>query len=266
MLNELQQFSKKILSWLWLFLAAFGFFFAFGIKNISLPDLVTLPIPWPSYNSISALFFKKIQNDLLIKDLELITTNPLDALWAQIGISLFLALAITLPILLYKIANFFSSALKKNEKRAILKAVAPSVILFVCGCVFAYYFLIPLTFKFLYSYVLAIGARPFFAVNQFVSLVLIMILMVGIVFLLPIFMILLSRLGIVKPDIWKKNWRSAILIFLILAAVITPDGTGITMMLLALPLTVLYGIGWIGSRKINRSESTRIPCETMRKK
>ena len=250
LLNELQQFGKKILSWLWIFMAAFGFFFAFGIKNVSLPDLVTLPIPWPSYNSISALFFKKIQADLLMKEMELIVTNPLDALWAQIGISLFLAFVITLPFLLYKIAGFFSSALHGKEKRAILKALVPSIILFVGGCVFAYYVLIPATFKFLYPYVLAMGARPFFAINQFVSLVLILTLVVGIVFLLPIFMILLTKLGIVKPDIWKRNWRYAILIFLILSAIITPDGTGITMVLLALPLTILYGIGCVGSKRI----------------
>jgi len=260
-LNELQTFGKRILSWIYLFLAAFGFFFAFGIKkiiiNFQLPIFnqfsisnFQLPIPWPSYNSISALFFKKIQADLLIKEMELITTNPLDALWVQIGISLFLAFIITLPFLLYKIAGFLSPALHKKEKRTILKALVPSTILFIGGCVFAYYFLIPVTFKFLYPYVLAIGAKPFFAVNQFISLVLIMTIVVGIVFLLPIFMILLSYLGIVKPDIWKKNWKYAILIFLILSAVITPDGTGITMILLAVPLIMLYFIGYIVSKRI----------------
>lgn len=261
-LNELQIFGKKILSWLWLFLAAFGFFFAFGIKkiiiNFQFPIFnkfsisnFQLPIPWPSYNSISALFFKKIQADLLIKEMELIVINPLDALWAQIGISLFLAFIITLPFLLYKIASYFSSALFKKEKRAIFKALVPSVVLFIIGCLFAYYFLIPITFKFLYSYVLAVGAKPFFVVNQFISLVLIMTIVVGMVFLLPVFMILLSYLGIVKPDVWKKNWRYAIFIFLILAAIITPDGTGITMVLLALPLTALYFLGYVGSKRLS---------------
>jgi len=267
-LDELQQFGKKILSWIWLFLAAFGFFFAFGIKtviiNFQFPIFnkllisnFSLPLPIPSYNSISALFFKKIQSDLLIKDLpagkagmELITINPLDALWAQMGIALFLAFIITLPFLLYKIASYFSSALQKKEKRAILKAIIPCTILFLAGCAFAYFLLIPITFKFLYSYVLAIGVKPFFAISQFISLVLILTTAVGIVFLLPVFMILLSRLKIVKPHIWKKNWRYAILVFLILAAIITPDGTGITMILLVLPLTALYFIGYIGSRKI----------------
>lgn len=248
-LNELQTFGKKILSWIYLFLAAFGFFFAFGIKGIEIFGKI-IPLPVPSYNSISALFFKQIQKDLLIKEMELITTNPLDALWAQIGISLFLAFVITLPFLLYKIASYFSPALHKKEKRAILKALIPSTILFIGGCVFAYFFLIPTTFKFLYSYVLAVGAKPFFVVSQFISLVLIMTIVVGIVFLLPIFMILLTRLGIVKPDIWKKNWRYAIFIFLVLAAIVTPDGTGITMVLLAVPLMMLYGVGCVGSKKI----------------
>jgi len=258
-LNELQKFGKKILSWLWLFLAAFGFFFAFGIKYINIHlnfSIISgpivnwqLPLPILSYNSISALFFKKIQNDLLMKEIELITINPLDALWTQIEISLFLAFIISLPFLLYKIASYFSPALQRKEKKAILKAVIPSTILFIVGCSFAYFLLIPITFKFLYSYVLAISVKPFFAVNQFISLVLILTSVIGIVFLIPIFMILLSRLGIVKPDVWKKNWRYAILAFLILAAIITPDGTGITMILLAAPLIILYFIGYIGSKR-----------------
>lgn len=249
MLQELQIFGKKILSWLWVFLAAFGFFFAFGIKEIEIFGR-HFPLPLPSFESISALFFKKIQGDLLIKGMELIVINPLDALWTQIRISLFLAFVLTLPFLLYKIASYLSPALRKKEKRAILKALVPSMILFVGGCLFAYFFLIPTTFKFLYPYVLAIEAKPFFAVNQFVSLVLLLTIVVGIVFLLPIFMILLSYLGIVDAGLWKKNWRYAILIFLILAAVVTPDGTGITMALLSLPLIVLYFVGCIGSKKV----------------
>ncbi len=247
-LQEAEKFGKKIFSWLWLFLIAFGFFFAFGIKSIEIFNKKIF-LPLPSFESISTLFFKKIQHDLLVKEMELIVTNPLDALWAQIGISLFLAFVVTLPFLLYKIADFLSQGLYKKEKRAILKALVPSVILFIGGCLFAYFFIVPETFKILYSYVLAIGAKPFFAINQFVSLVLILIFGVGAIFLLPIFMILLSRFGIIKPDTWKKNWRPAILISFIIAAIITPDGTGITMTLLALPMTVLYSLGCVGSKK-----------------
>jgi len=248
-LNELQQFGKKILSWLWLFIAAFGFFFAFGIKKVEIFNKI-IPVPLPNIESISTLFFKKIQQDLLIKEMSLIVTNPIDAVWAQIGISLFLALVLTLPFLLYKIAGYFSSALFKKEKRAIWKALIPCTILFIGGCIFAYFFIIPITFKILYSYVLAMGAKPFFAINQFVSLVLILILGTGLLFLLPIFMTLLSRFKIVSPDTWKKNWRYAILASLILTAIITPDGTGITMMLLTLPMLLLYFLGWVGSRKM----------------
>jgi len=250
LLDELQQLGKKILVWLWLFIAAFSFFFAFGIKKVEIFNKI-IPVPLPGIESISTLFFKKIQQDLLIKDLELITTNPLDAVWAQIGISLFLAFIITLPFLLYKIAIYFSPALFEKEKRAVLKALLPCIILFICGCVFAYFFIIPITFKILYSYVLAMGAKPFFAINQFISLVLILVLGTGLLFLLPIFMILLSRLKIVSPDTWKKNWRYAILLFLILAAIITPDGTGVTMILLALPLSVLYLMGCVGSKRLS---------------
>ncbi len=261
-LNQAQQFAKKILSWIYVFMAAFVFFFAFNIQIFSfkfpiLKFQLSVPYPNPGYNSISAIFFKKIQSDLLIEQMELITTNPLDALWSQMGIALFLALVISLPLLIYKLFAYFSPGLYEQEKAAILKAVIPASMLFFAGCAFAYFLLIPMTFKFLYSYVLVMGAKPFFAINQFVSLVLVLNILVGLVFLLPILMILLARLGIVGSKVWKKNWSYAVLAFLILAAVITPDGTGITMMLLALPLTALYFLGWLGSKKYERSKLKR---------
>jgi sec-independent protein translocase protein TatC len=72
---------------------------------------------------------------------------------------------------------------------------------------------------------------------------------VGIMFLLPVFMVFLSFLGIVKPCFWKNNWRYALLIFLIFSAIITPDGTGITMIMLSAPLAGLYFLGTIVTMK-----------------
>lgn len=246
--QELKELGRGVLVWFYVFLILAGIAFTIGLKEISLFGRALL-LPLPTINSFSAKFFEIIQKDLLPNGVDLIVTNPLSAFLAQISVSVFLAFLITFPFLLYRIIGYISPALYNKEKKAFLKILFPSFILFIIGGLFAYFVLIPPTFKILYSYTSAMGAIPFFAVNEFISSVFVLIFIVGILFLLPIFMLLLTKLGIIEAGFWKKNWRYAILIFLIFSAIITPDGTGITMLILSIPLAALYFIGVIISRK-----------------
>lgn len=246
--KEFREFIKTVLSWICLLVGFSFFFFLFGLKEVEIFGK-KLFLPLPTLYSFSVQIFKKIQQDLLPTGVQLIVTNPLSAFLAQILISLSLAFILTLPFFLYRIMKYLGPALFEKEKKVIIKVLFPSALLFFAGCLFAYFLLIPSTFKVLYPYATVIGAIPFFSVNEFTTLVFGLMMAVGIMFLLPVFMVFLSRLGIVKADFWKNNWRYAIMIFLILSAVITPDGTGITMMLLAMPLTVLYFLGYFGARK-----------------
>ncbi len=249
--EEIQVFGKTILKWIYSFVAFTIFVFAFGLKEIVFLERRFL-IPFPSYESFAAIFFDKIGRDLLPESVNLIVISPLEAFWAQIGISLFLSFVITLPFLLYCLLKYLLPAFSRKEKTAAFKALIPSALLFLSGCLFSYYLLIPATIEILYLYVSNIGAASFFSVKEFVSLVLFLILGVGILFMLPVFMILLSSLGIVEASFWKDNWKYSLLIFLIFAAIITPDGSGITMMILSVPLTLLYVAGYIGSVKLSR--------------
>jgi len=246
--QELKELGKSILIWFYVFLVLAVIAFTIGLKEVSLFGRDIL-FPLPTINSFSAKFFEIIQNDLLPQGVDLIVTNPLSAFLAQVSVSVFLAFTISFPFLLYRIIGYISPALYNKEKKAFLKILFPSFFLFIIGSLFAYFILIPPTFKILYSYTSAMGAIPFFSVREFVSSVFVLIFVVGILFLLPIFMLLLTKLGIIKADFWKKNWRYAILTFLIFSAVITPDGTGITMLILSLPLIALYFTGMIISRR-----------------
>jgi len=164
---------------------------------------------------------------------------------------LLLAFIFTFPIFLYKIINYFSPGLYEKEKKTVFKILLPSTFLFIAGCFFAYFLLIPLTFKMLYSFAPVMDVLPLFSVDEFISWVIGLTAISGVMFLLPIFMAILSYLRIISPDFWKKNWRYAILFFLIVSAIITPDGTGITMIILSVPLSLLYFIGWGASLRIS---------------
>ncbi len=249
--DELQTFGRTILKWIYSFLAVTIFVFAFGLEEVIFLGRRLL-IPLPSYQSFAVIFFDKISRDLLPDTVDLIVIGPMEAFWAQIGISIFLAFVITLPILLYQLLRYLLPAFSIKEKKAAFKALVPSALLFLGGCVFSYYLLIPATIEILYLYVVNIGAASFFSVKEFVSMVLFLILGVGILFMLPVFMILLGSLGIIHPSFWKDNWRYSLLMFLIFAAIVTPDGSGITMMILSVPLTLLYAVGYIGSMRVTR--------------
>jgi len=244
--QELKELGKSILVWFCVFLILSGFFFFAGLREVNFFDRNIL-LPFPTVNSFSAQFFEIIQKDLLPQGVDLIVTNPLSAFLAQISVSIFLAFLITFPLLLYRVVGYLSPALYDKEKKAFLRILFPCFLLFITGSLFAYFILIPPTFKILYSYTSAMGAIPFFSVNEFVSSVFGLTLVTGILFLLPVFMVLLTKLGIIEGGFWKKNWRYAVLIFLIFSAVITPDGTGITMLILSVPLISLYLIGMIMS-------------------
>ena len=145
-----------------------------------------------------------------------------------------------------------SSSLSKIN---IIKIVLPVFLLFIFGVVFSYLLVIPFTLNFLYSYGESIGAETFLTVNDFITFVLQFILGFGVAFQLPIIMYLLSLSGLTDSKFWQKNFRYAIIIITIFGAVITPDGSGVTMWFVALPMIALYAVGIVA---IRRKEANKI--------
>lgn len=252
-LEELKIFVKYISYWILSFIGFSLFFFIFGLEKVAIfGKNYFLPLPTP--NSFSVQVFKIIQHDFLPSGVSLIVTNPWSGFVVQLEIAIFLALIFTFPFFLYKIIKYISPALFESEKKTILKSLASFIGLFMLGCLFAYYFMIPLTFKFMYPFTTSLGVIPFFSLDAFVLWVLCILIATGITFLLPIFMIILSHLGIVSPNFWRNKWRQAFLFLLIFCAIITPDQTGATMILLFIPLAILYVAGIILTGRSERGK------------
>jgi sec-independent protein translocase protein TatC len=246
--KELEELKKTVLSILLVFLIFMLFFFLIGLKEVTFLGKEIL-IPFPQLDSFSAGIFKKMQQDLVPQGTRLIVTGPLSAFSVQIFISACLALLTGFPYFLHKIIVYLTPVLSEKERKKVLGAWIPSVCLFLAGCVFSYVFLVPVTLDILYKYPKALEAISFLNIGEFVFFSMGLIIVVGIAFLLPVFMILLSSLGLVSKNFWKKNWRYAIIVFLIFSAIITPDGSGLTMIFLSLPMSGLYVLGFILSPK-----------------
>jgi len=248
LLEELSLFAKSMLHWVYAFTGFTIFFFGLGLHAVTFYGRSVL-LPVFSEDSFAVQLFKLMQHDFMPSGVTLIVTNPMSAFVVQVEIAMTLAFVVVSPLLLYKITKYISPALFEHEKKAAAKALVLSSALFILGCLFAYSTMIPLTFKFMYPFTTALEVTPFFTLDAFMSWVIGILLATGITFLLPVFMVALSYVGIVNPDFWKSKWRHAFVFLLVFCAIITPDQTGITMILLFVPLIVLYIAGaWLAHR------------------
>ncbi len=225
------------------------FFFMFGIGKASFSDYV-IYYPYPAiFESISARVLSKLQGDLLPEGVRLIQTTPAEAITALLYTSLFLGILFGMPVIVYEIGKFVAPGLYPHEKKAIARMIVPSTILFIAGCFFSYYLLIPFMIYFLYRYGFAMGIVTFLTIESFISFILTFLVAFGVAFQLPIIMVTLSSLGIVEPKFWRENLRIAVFILFVFGAAITPDGSGVTMTIVALPLILLYVVGWLASER-----------------
>jgi len=234
--QELNELRRRIFSWLCIFILLSLFFFIFPLSQ-----------------SFSIQFLEKIQKDLVPQQAQLIVISPISGFLVQMTVSLFLGFIAALPLLVFKTFGFVFPALYAQEKKAVTRVLIPSTILFILGCIFSYVFLIPFTFDILYSFILSIEVVPLFELNNFLGLVFGLMMGTGMLFLLPIFMTSLTLMGVVNPDFWKRQSGNAVFCFVVISAIITPDGTGITLLILTGLLTLLYFSGYFVGRILKRS-------------
>lgn len=240
--DEIKELKKVFIPWIYIFGGLAIAFFSLGIKKVAVSGM-NLYVPAPADKTIAAEAFLKMKESLVPNGVEFIVTEPVSAFVVQVSIALAISFIVTSPFFFFRLAKYVSGALYQKERKALRKVFVPSAFLFAIGAAFGYFAILPPTFRVLYGYAGAIGAKPFFTVSDFAVFTLGFTFACGTMFLLPVAMGILNSLGVTDRDLWKDNWRYAFLIFLVLSAIITPDGSGITMIMLSLPLTGLYFAG-----------------------
>ncbi len=201
--------------------------------------------------TIAAQAILHVRADLLPRGVTLVVGNPLDAFIAETVLAAELALALTVPLIAFEIYRFVAPGLYRHERRMLAWFFISSFLLMLGGGVFAYKFILPAFFSGLFGFMPA-GVSPLFNLREVMSLVAGMLFTTALMFLLPVCMSLLSWMGLVQSAFWTRYWRHAVLLALVFSAIITPDGTGVTMMLLALPICGLYGLGIAGARILSK--------------
>ncbi len=202
--------------------------------------LLALPLESSSY---AGRLFLSAKNSLVPEGIPVVATGPVSAFVAPIVTAFLVAILVTFPLGIFFLIRFLRPALRREERRTLSLFVLPSLILFYGGCALAYFLIIPTTFRVLYGFSAPMGVEAFFALDDFISSVFFLTVSVGLAFLLPVVMIALSRIGIVPGLFWLRHWRGAMLAAIVFSAVITPDGSGVTMAFLSVPLVGLYVTG-----------------------
>jgi sec-independent protein translocase protein TatC len=182
-----------------------------------------------------------------------------DSVLIQMEIALLLTLILGMPWIIHEVGAFLVPALRKNERELIRMIGLPATALFILGTAIGVFLLTPFTFLLLFKYVSAMGLAPVLGVQDFVTFALLYSLAFGVVFELPVFVYTLTRLGVVRASAWTKHWRGAVLASLLFGMVITPDNSGITMMLIALPMMGLYFGGAYFAARYERNRARARP-------
>lgn len=167
--------------------------------------------------------------------------KPFGQLFLYFQVAIVGGIILSLPNIFYQLWKFISPALRRNERKYILAIVVYSTICFLSGLVFAYFIMIPLSLKFAVQFGSAEISNQF-AIDEYLSIIISVMLAAGFIFELPMISFFLTKLGILTPAFMKKYRRHAIVIIMVLSAVLTPGTDPVSQIILAVPLVLLYEI------------------------
>lgn len=181
-----------------------------------------------------------------LKGEKLVFISPAEAFFVTIQMSLYSALLISVPFILYQMWSFVYIALDEKEKKYFTAALLFSTACFYAGCAFAVFAAIPVGLGFLVGYSGAIF-RPMISVAAYCDFLVYTSLTFGVVFELPLLMIFSCLTGIISPKTFSTGRKYAILLIFIVAGVFSPPDV-ISQFLVAIPMLILYETGIIAVR------------------
>lgn len=252
--SHLEELRKRIVQALIWTALGFGVCFNFSENLLKL-------LLWPMNMKVtlhSAFpFFSMTANQVQQK---LHYTTLVEPFWAHLKIGLIAGIMLVFPMIMYQVWLFIAPGLLPKERRYVGYFVFFSTIFFGLGVLFCYFLLLPFAVPFLLTYkteeLIAI-----IKIGDYIDFILKFLLASGVVFELPLIIVLLSRMGIVTPDGLAKYRKFAFLGAFILGAILTPTPDVFNQTILSIPIYLLYEAGILASRmfgKKKQPESTTL--------
>jgi sec-independent protein translocase protein TatC len=169
------------------------------------------------------------------------TLGPTENVITYFRVALLSGVALAMPIIVYQVLGFVIPGLTRVERRWVYISVPFTTLLFLGGIFFAWYVMVPAAVDFLANFRSDIFLNEWTA-REYISFVVSIAFWIGVSFQTPLVMFILAKVGLVTPGFLARNWRFAVVIIAVIAAVITPTVDPFNMALLMLPLLALYGL------------------------
>lgn len=194
---------------------------------------------WPSQYVIPWL------TDTYFHGVRLHAFGPADVIMVEFKFSIYAAIVVGLPVLLYQVWMFIVPAFHPRTRRAVYAYVGPSFLLALAGIAFAHFLVLPRVVGTLLGVTNHVATATF-GIESTLNFIMLVFLAFALIFQTPIIMIALARIGIINAAFLKRSRKYFLFGFFVFGAIAAPDGNPLTMALMALPMYALYEVSlWI---------------------
>jgi len=182
--------------------------------------------------------------------------SPADPFFLVLKLSVVIGLILASPVVIYQIWAFLSPALEDHERKVIIPALYLGLVLFVAGVAMAYYLALPITLRFVMGFLPGLLEQQIVA-GPYLAFVTRLLLAFGIVFELPVVVMILTSLGLLTPDFLRNKRRHAVVGITVLASFLSPGDVITVTLLMMVPLILLYELSILLSVLIYRGRKER---------
>ncbi|MBQ9641881.1 MAG: twin-arginine translocase subunit TatC [Bacteroidaceae bacterium] len=180
---------------------------------------------------------------------QLINTELTSQFVIHMMVSFYAGLLVAAPYVLFEVYRFVAPALYQNEKRYATHVVLSGYLMFMLGTAFSYFVVFPITFTFLGNYQVSADVANMISLQSYVDTLMVLCLMMGAVFEIPVITWLLGKMGIINGSLMRQYRRHAIVFIVVVAAIITPTSDAFTLMIVSVPMYLLYEVSiWLVKR------------------
>lgn len=181
--------------------------------------------------------------------IRLINTGITEQFFVHMKVAFLAGLIIASPYVIYVLFSFVSPALYESERRISVRLCVSAYVMFIIGMLVNYFLIFPLTVRFLGTYRISADIENMLTVSSYVDTMVMLTLVFGIVFEIPVVCWLLAGAGMLRAEWMSRYRRHAIVAIIAIAAMITPTADMFTLMVVSLPIWVLYEISIVIVRR-----------------
>lgn len=216
-------------------------------------DFLTVSSENPFYATITSQVIRNLEDRFRPAGAELLPLSPLAPAEVYFFVSIILGILISSPVISYELYKFINPALHKHERKDALQFVAAFAGLFIFGFALGYLFIVPMTMRVLFFFADLLDLPPWYDFSAFFSTIGFSLLLCGLIFTFPTYIVLLVKAGILKTRLITENRKYLYGGLLVLIAILDPEPGLITESVVFIPLVILTEVSIFIAKRIEKA-------------